>query len=254
MTELVKLSSDQHKTLKADLDARVRFASSQHVLALRASEVGRAVTCFPVFFSKSQRTGDWAVSAVTSITPGTNLFVEDSKWTATYEPTILQIYSFYLMESDTDKGYSVGIDTGSDAFSEDHGEALFDDKGQPSLYLSKVTGLLESDVQNNVQTQLFTKRVAELGLVQELNLVVHFENGESQTITGLSCVNEDRLQSLSSEELNELHKNGYLVALHGMLLSIFQVNVLINRHNQSNPQNPIKQIKLEVGRDATTAY
>ena len=249
MAELVELSHDKHGEIRVSEASRAAFAGSRHIMALRANEVGRAAAAFPVFFSRSAQTGDGALSALMSVRPGMNVFVEDQNWLATYEPSVMQTHPLYLMRSDTDeRGYVVGIDGGFESASEE-GELLFEEGGQPSLYLSKATSILEGNLENDQQTHLFIETVEEFDLLKPINLLVFFEDGETQTVTGLSTVDEDKLQSVSGETLQELNGNGYLMVLHAMLMSIFQLNLIIQRHNQNPGLPPITQIKLEVARD-----
>ncbi|MEM7283027.1 MAG: SapC family protein [Pseudomonadota bacterium] len=251
MTDLVELTSSAHGDLRILQDAKTKFAADQHVLALRANEVGQAASCFAVFFTRSQQTGDAALSAITSISPGNNLFVKDGVWTATHEPSIMQTYPFFLMRADNqEKGYTVGVDADSAALSRSEGEPLFQENGQPSMHLSKITSVLEANLEHDVQTRLFTESVEKLGLQKSVNLVVYLQNGESQTITGLRTIDEDKLKSLDAKVLQDLNAKGYLVAIHAMLLSIFQLNLLIRRYNEAGAGPTINQIKLEVARSA----
>ncbi|TQV69904.1 SapC family protein [Exilibacterium tricleocarpae] len=253
MAELVELTSGKHGKLKVVDNCAVAFAARQHVMNLRVAEIGKAVSSFPVFFTKNTRTGDWALSAVTSFEQGVNLFVENDKWTATYQPTGIQTYPLFLMRSPKDKnGYTVGIDATSQAFSEQQGEALFDDRGKASLYLSRVTVLLEADIKNDIQTYQFMQKLEELNLFKSIDIQVHYEDGSVQTLKGLHTLDEDKLQSLQNEQLSELNKTGYLIPMHAVLISIYQLNALIKKHNVVERFTKVKKIKLELTKDAAT--
>ena len=251
MAELTKLGSEKHGGLKVRSDCGLRIAADQHIMGLKAPEVARAACSFPVFFSRVQSSGNLALSAVCGLEPGNNLFVDDGKWEATYLPVMLQTYPLFLMTSTEDeRGYTVGINEESDAFSTDEGEALFDDNGKPSIFQSNVTALLEAGIQDDMQTHHFLKALDEMSLHKPIDILVQFQSGEGQTIKGLSTIDEDRLQSLSASELETLSKKGYLMLIHAMLMSIFQLNTLILRQNESSTVNRIAQIKLQVARDA----
>lgn len=252
MAELAKLGSEKHGDLRVKSECGLRIAAEQHVMGLKAPEVAKAACSFPVFLSRVQSTGDLALSAVCGLEPGTNLFVEDNKWTATYLPVMLQTYPLFLMTSqDDERGYTVGINEESDAFSTDDGEALFAEDGKPSIFLSNVTALLEAGIQDDLQTHHFLKSLDEMSLHKPIDILVQFQGGEGQTIKGLSTIDEERLQSLSAAELETLSKKGYLMLIHAMLLSIFQLNALILRQNESSAENKVAQIKLQVARDAS---
>ena len=75
------------------------IAKKQHVISLKVTEVSKAVSCFPVFLTRVTDKGDWAISAVTSFEVESNLFVKDNAWDASYLPTGMQTYPFFLMNS-----------------------------------------------------------------------------------------------------------------------------------------------------------
>ena len=251
MAELTILSSTEHASLKVVENCALDVARKQHVVNIRVAEVGKAVSSFPVFATKIPSTGRWSLTAVASFVPEKNLFVEENHWSATYLPTCMQTYPLFLMNSEEGENqYTVGIDEASSAFSKEVGAALFDAQGKASLYLSRATALLEADIKNDIQTYQFTDKLNDLGLYKSINLVVHSANSSVQTIQGLHTVDEEKLQDLDAQTLEELHKRGYLAPIHAMLISIFQVNGLIRRHNQVAGSEKIREVKLEVVKDS----
>ena len=250
MAELVELNKEKHRNLRVTTDCTSRFAETQHVLNIRAGEVGKAVSSFPVFFSRNPSSGTWMLSAVTSLEAGSNLFVDGDEWTATYRPTLLETYPLFLMRSPHDEtSYCIGIDETSSAFSYETGEAIFDENGEESLHLTRVKALLEANFENDIQTHLFSQRLEELGLFKSVNINVYYKTGDVQTITSLHTIDEDKLKALKPEELHELETKGYLLTAHAILVSIFQMNLLVRKHNQVEGNTAVIHVKLEVARD-----
>ena len=178
------------------------------------------------------------------------MFVIQGKWSATYQPTVLQTYPLFLMQSPKDpESHTIGVFDQSSAFSEEIGEALFDDKGNPSLYLSRIKTLLEADIKNDIQTYQFGKKLEQLGMLKAIDLLVHYQDGAVQTLSGLHTIDEDKLQALSAELLHDLNKQGYLVQIHAMLISIYQLNLLIRKHNEINDSKKIIQLKIEIAKE-----
>ena len=250
MTELIELNKETHRDLRVTTDCTSRFAETQHVLNVRAAEVGKAVSSFPIFFSRNPGTGTWMLSAVASLEQGSNLFVEGDDWTATYKPTFLETYPLFLMRSPHDENsYCVGIDEQSSAFSYEHGERIFNDSGEESLHLSRVKALLEANFENDIQTHLFSQRLEELDLFKSVNINVYYATGNVQTITSLHTIDEDKLKALSPDELHELESKGYLLTVHAILVSIFQLNLLVRKHNKVEGNTQVIQVKVEVARN-----
>lgn len=250
MIELVELSNTAHKSLKVTQGSGVKFASTQQVIGLRANEVSRAATNFPVFFTKNARDGSFVISAMTSFTQGANLFVTDGRWQGTYQPSFMLTYPFFLMQSPRDeRSYTIGFDPDNKAFSEQTGDSLFDSSGRPTDALNKVKSLLESDIQNDISTREFVAAIGRLDLFKQVDLKVHFQNGGVQTIAGVHTIDDDKLTALTGDQLADLNKQGYLQQIHGMLISIYQLNMLLRKHNDIAENPKVSQIKIEVARD-----
>lgn len=254
MAELVELNKETHSKLRITANCTLRFAETQHLINIRAAEIGKAACSFPVFFNRNPSTGTWMLSAVTSLEQGKNLFVVGDTWTGTYKPTCLETYPMLLMRSpQDDTSYCIGIDEHSDAFSLENGEAIFDDSGEPSLHLTRVKAMLEADFENDIQTHLFSKKLEELDLYRSVNIKVYYADGNVHTIVGLHSIDEDKLQSLSAEELQSFQSKGYLLPVHAVLMSLFQLNLLVRKHNQVASNTEIIKVNLEVAPDIAGA-
>lgn len=242
---LTELSLKKHSDFKVDPLCALKVAASQHMINLKVSEVNMAVSSFPVFLTRVSDTSDWNISAINSYELGTNLFVENDTWLGTHVPIGMQTYPFFVMRSPKDeKNFTIGIDEESDVFSKEEGEPLFED-GKASRRLSQATAQLEIEVQHDIQTYQFAKKIEELGLIRPMDLQVHYHNGRVNTLKGLNTINETALYELDLEKFGELRKENYLLPLYSMLSSVYQFNNLIKLHNQRNPKDPIAQIKLE---------
>ena len=251
MKHLVELDREAHRDCRVSEGAALRYATTQNVLQIQASEVGQAACSFPVFLTRGPSTGIWALAAVLSLEQGSSLFVENGEWTASYLPFGLQTYPLYLMKSpSSDKGYAVGVVGHDNVLAQDGGEVLFDEAGKESAYLQNVIRMLEANLQNEAQTRLFAQRLEQLELLVPINIKVEYKDGAVHTITGLHAIDEEKLRSLATAELQELNKNGYLLLTHAMLTSIFQLNTLIRKHNRGSGRHAIKQARLEAAQSA----
>ena len=272
MLTLAELSFASHGDLAVHQQAAARYASRQHLLNLRVSEVSAMVLDLPVFFSRNSQSGQWLLSSLCSFTPGQNLRVQQDRWLGGYQPLCLQTYPLVLVgETKAGSGPSkLGLwqDQAVLGLASAGGLALFQSSGQPSLYLKQQQVLLKADLEQEFQTYQFIKTISELGLLKELDLHLLQQDGGSQLIKGLATVNEDQLQQLSATQLFQLQQQGYLLVLHAMLLSIGQLNPLILWHNQQVNQQQVhqqqvaatqpagallKSIKLELSRSPHSA-
>jgi len=254
MTELTELNPKNHGELKVATDSAIQVAKTHHLINIKVNEVGHAMTNFPIFMTRVSQATDWAVSAITSFEIEKNLFIKDDKWQATYMPTGMQTYPFFLMNSPQEEGqYTIGIDEANSAFSKDEGESLFESGEKASIYLSRVTSMLRGDINNEVHTYQFTKMLDEMGLIKPMDLLVQYGDGAINTLKGLHTIDEEKLQNLETESLDQLRKKGYLGPVYGMLMSIFQLNAMIRLHNDSDGAKMVAQVKLEAPKDEAAA-
>jgi hypothetical protein len=209
MSELVELSSTQHQGLKVRVNCGVEVAATQQIVKLRVNEVGRAAGNFPIFFTRSAQDGALVLSALTSFESQQNMFVKDGQWQSTYQPSAIKTFPFFLMRSKSDaKSYTIGIDEKNQVFSREHGELLFEENGKASMQLSRAKVLLEADIQNDIHTFQFGKELEQMGLLKSIDLVVQYQDGTNQSITGLITIDEDKINALSAEQLHGLNHRG----------------------------------------------
>lgn len=247
MSELTELDHTRHRDFHVIENAQIQYSATQHLLNIQVTEIAQMVCNLPVFLTKDPQHGLWRLSALTSFSVGHNLLIQNNRWLSAYQPSYIQTYPFYLMNSPRDENtYTIGIDEQSDVFSTTQGEALFDSNGKGSEFLTRIKTMLEADIQNSINTYQFGKELETLGLCKSINLLLTYADNNTQKITGLVTLDEDKLQSLSAEQLLTLNKKGYLTQIHGMLISLLQINSLIQNNNDNNALPKIKNIKLEV--------
>ena len=252
MTTLVELTAEKHQHLRLADDCALEFARQQNIMSLRVSEISKAACSLPIFYVRDSNTGNWVLIGLTSFIQAHNLFIENGKWTALHAPHGMQTFPFFLMQSpDDSRSYTIGIDEAHPVFASQTGQPIFEASGQASLHLSKVKTLLEADIKNDIQTQQFTQRIMELNLLKPINILVQYQDGSTPSLSGLFTVDEDKLRGLATEQIADLNQKGYLIPLHAMLMSLYQLNALINKHNQAGGLSPIKNVKLEMSKNSS---
>lgn len=252
MATLTQLSSKKFGQLKIAPNAHINNASKRHVINLSAIEISNAATCFPLFITRNTTNGGWAFSAMTSFEPGQNLYIKDNKWTPVFNPASLRTYPLFLMQStDNSESYTIGFDQQSDDFSDTDGIDLFNDDGSATQHLSDITRMLDSELTNIKQTYDFGNTLEQHGLLKELDLKVIYKDGTNNVIKGLHTIDEDALQALDSETLSQLNKSGYLTPIHALLVSLYQLNVLLDKNNALASKPPISEVKMEVSKEFT---
>jgi len=249
MARLTALNSGDHAELNIVENGDVVFAKHAHMIPLRVTEVVQAIVDFPVVISRMSN-GAMSLSALASFEPGRNVFVANGEWMSSFKPVAMKTYPLCLMKAEDGSPEPVlGLDAESEALSTGGGKPLFDRKGRLSLHAKQIQAQLMEDSKNMVHTFQFFETLQAFNLIRSVDLALNYMDGQINRIRGLSMIHEDNLQGLSPERLMELHDKGYLAPIYAMLFSVFQLNALIRRHNQTEGCSAIKNIKLEVSKD-----
>lgn len=242
MSQLIPLSSSDHKSTFIDSTRAINDFATAQVIRLRVPEVGNAGCCFPVLFTKDPQLGHWDISALTSLEPETNLFISDNRWQGVYSPFAVRTHPVRLATfEDRDK---IVLAVRPEDLSAS-GTLLYDDDGNPTDYLKTVEQTLHEDLSDAATTQEFCRHLQSLHLIQPISIKVLYQDGSNRTLEGLYTLDQEALSALEGSTLIELQDRGYLMVIHSMLTSLFQLNRLIQRHNELTTAGPIQKIVLQ---------
>lgn len=231
--KIVPLQTELHAKLKLKSNNSFAFASRIHVAAIMANEFYRAASTYPIVFIEDAGKDGFMPVVLLGLKENENLFVnEEGRWDAAYVPAILRRYPFALARTAEEGQYTVCIDEESDFFSEEEGQAMFDEDGKPGEVLEKVKAYLAQLQQMEQLTRDFCATLKEHNLLAPLNMRVQKENAV-QNITGAYAVNDERLSHLSDATFLELRKKNFLPLIYGHLVSITQIERLVQMRDKT---------------------
>lgn len=233
------LDKAKHADLKVSLQPDFSFASSTHLAAATIREYAQLSTVMPVVFIRDPNSQNVHSVAMLGLEPNSNLFWSNDKWQGPHIPLNIQRYPFDI-RPDGDK-LGVFIDENSSMFTEE-GERLFTESGEPSEVLLKRQQFLSELANSEVQNQRFIKQLNELELLEEVQLRVRYVSGNVRNVTGILTINEKRLLDLADEKVLEMHKSGFMGACYSSMLSLGQLNRLVELSNST--ENPIQSIQI----------
>lgn len=242
MSNLIPLSPSEHKDRFIDVKRAINDFRIAQVVRLRVPEVGNAACCFPIVITKDPQFGAWDLTALTSLEPESNLFIGDEGWQGIYTPLAIRTHPVRLAKFDEQEGVSLAVRAEDLS---DSGTRLYNEDGRPSDYLKSIENALHEDLSGAAASQAFCQHLDALGLIQPVSINVAYKDDTSRTLEGLYTLDQDRLSSLSDEDQLELQKRGYLMAMHSMLTSLFQLNRLIQRHDERTSASSIQKITLQ---------
>ena len=222
----VVLDREQHKGLRLKA-ADARFASKNQAVPLLTAEFPEACLEYPIVFTQGQD-GQWLALAITGLQATAHALV-DAKglWNARYVPASVRRYPFILAEGANDQ-LSLAADLAAPQLGTE-GEALFDDKGEPTELAKNALQML-ADFQGQAKaTSALAKQLSEAGLLTQQNLQVRLGEERSAVVEGVWIVDEAKLRQLPDDKVLAWFKGGQLAAIHAQMLSLRNLVPLLER-------------------------
>ena len=229
------LDREQHKGLRLKA-ADAGFAAKNQAVPLLAAEFPEACLEYPIAFTQGQD-GQWLALALTGLQANTNAFVDaKGQWNARYVPASVRRYPFILAEG-ANQQLSLAADLAAPQLGTE-GDALFDDKGEPTELTKNIMQLL-ADFQNQVAaTAALAKQLHEAGLLTQQNLQVKLGDARSAVVEGVWIVDEAKLRELSDDKVLAWFKGGQMAAIHAQMLSLRNLVPLLERSQPAKAETP----------------
>lgn len=229
---LVPIDREQHRQLRIHSGpGRLGFARETNSMLLAATELPLAALDYPCVFVQSGE--QHTLVTLVGLRDKENLLINEAgDWAEhSYVPAFVRRYPFVLAEQPGNDQMTLCIDEAFDGLDKVQGEALFDEKGQNTPYLTQLQNFLLSYHQDMLATARFANRLNELGLLVERSIDFQL-NGERLTLNGFKVVDETKLRALPPDTVQELFSSGALGWVHAHLLSLNNVNKLGARLGQ----------------------
>jgi hypothetical protein len=236
VVNLVVLDNQIHRRLRV-ATTRVGGYAAVNAVSVITREYSRLLARYPIFFTKSTDTGQFEPAALLGFARGENLFLNEGRWDAAYVPLQIQRQPFSLIPrriggAAQPGALEVAIDIDSTQLQAQDGTRLFLDDGQATEYLQNITSVLSALVTGSTETYAFTQRLAELDLIEPVQIKVEFVDGSDSQLQGLYWISEAHLKSLAAEQLAELRDREFLQWLYFQMASVAHVSELVARKNR----------------------
>jgi len=238
----VPLDKNKHSDWKISSKIDLAFAAKTHLAAATIREYAQLSGSMPIVFIEDAQSKNVHSVAMLGLEQGGNLFFAEDKWQGPHVPLNIQRYPFDIRPDGEKLG--VFIDEESDIVLKDKsdGVAIFAEDGEPSEFLKSRQQFLSDLANSEVQNQRFIKQLQENDLLEEIQVMVNYTSGQKRNVTGILSVSEKKLLELSDEKVLAMHKAGYLGAIYSVMLSLGQLNRLVELSNKS--ENPIQSLQL----------
>jgi len=198
------------KALKKPTD--FSFARAAHAVAIHTQEFRAAATSYPIVFADEDPP---MPLAILGIRDGENLFIdENGRWTpGTYIPSYVRRYPFATGQSVKEGEQILYVDEASDRIvdceADPDVEPLFVD-GEPSERTKKIREFCAAFQQQAPVTVAFVEEVKRRDLLGSKEIRLDLPGGDSQLLTGLRVVVEEKFNALPDDVILEWRRQGWL--------------------------------------------
>ena len=191
------------------------------VTAIEFADVSREYPIVYVRAGKDEKGQDLiAPMAVLGLVPKENLYLQPGgTWKATYQPAYFRRYPFG-MASIAPGQMAICFDQGFGGFSQTEGEALFNDKGEPTEFMLGVQRFVEEYETEVQRTRTFCADLQAAGLLQDMRFDATLPDGQTLGVDGFLAIDEKKLAELPDAKVGEWHRNGYLGLIHAQQISM----------------------------------
>jgi hypothetical protein len=237
-SRLVLLDRTAHRELRVQALRDHSPLRQMNAMPCAVAEFGEACKEFPLLFvraSQADATTEGAVQPVCllGLQAQENLFVAGGDWLASYRPAHLRRHPLALVQAAQpdgrptravaiDEAALVGTPPGT-------GERLFDESGEPTAHLVAAQQFLHDLDAALSLTQSVCAQLQSLALLKPMRAAGSLRNGQGFEVDGFWVVDEDRLRELPDDAVVALHRNGLMAVIHAHLISLSNINRLVER-------------------------
>jgi hypothetical protein len=210
------------------------FALSSSALPLTYSEIPEAGRDYPVIFIQNPQTSTFSMLGVLGVEQNENLYAPNLQWeNGIYLPAYVRRYPFcmtHMPNAPVEQQRIVSIE--SDYMGGDEGELMFDAAGQPTERWNGIFNFIQEFEADLERTQEFCSILANYKLLQPYSVQADLTQGGRVNLDGFFCVDESRLEHLTSDEIRTLIRKGAMRGIYQHLSSLPRFNHLLGRKAQ----------------------
>ncbi|MCS0613468.1 SapC family protein [Massilia kyonggiensis] len=233
MANHAPLNNVDHKNLRVVTTRGAAYGDAVMSALTFPAEFRDLQACYPIVFAQDGNGGYDAI-ALLGFEQGENLFLGPNGWDAPTIPLTIERQPFMIGRNGEELSVHVDLDSPRVRDGGIEGEALFLTYGGTSEYLERISSVLRTIHEGLAAARAFVAALVELELIESFVLDVELDDGSQNRLAGFYTINEDRLATLSGEQLARLHDKGYLQAIYMAVASLAQFRNLIQRKNRAN--------------------
>jgi hypothetical protein len=233
----VILDRQHHRKLRVKKSPNgFAYAAATIAIPLAIIEFPAAALEFPILFAVGE-VGPGTPVALTGIREKENLFIDGAgKWLGSYIPAFVRRYPFVLNIDSESAAPMVLVDEAYDGLSTTEGEALFEEDGKETEFTKSMLAFLGDFKAQGDFSNEFMTRLKKFDLLIPQSLTINRGEGvQALSLDGFHIVDEKRLVALDDAATLELARSGDLARIHAHLLSLNNIQKVLQRFNEKFP-------------------
>ena len=235
MSQHVLLNNVEHRTLRVRAGHGAALGDAVMRALTFPAEFRDVQAHYPIVFARDGE-GRFVPLALFGLQEGENLFLDDTRWDATYVPLSVRRQPFLVGVSGEER--LLHVDLAHPRVRLDGGEALFHDHGVATEYLERVKSVLLALHDGVIATPAFVDALLQHELLESFVLDVTLDDGSQNRLAGFHMIDEARLQALPGDVLAHLARGGHLLPIYMVLASMSRFRDLIERTNRRRAARP----------------
>lgn len=233
MTSHALLTPEDHANLRVRSERGADLGDAVMSCLVMPDEFRQVQDSYPILFQRGRDRESFAAVALFGFEEGENLFLDGDRWDAAYRPLAIDIQPFLIgAAASGSDSKQVHVDLASPRIAKREGVRVFDEFGQPTPFLEAVAEKLGALDIGYQRAGDFLSALDRLDLFEPLTLEVMLDDGSTNRLVGFHVIDEDKVRTLDSTALGELHRSGHLMPLFMALASLVNLGHLIERKNR----------------------
>lgn len=217
----------------------LKFAETQHLVRIVVPEFPRVSQDCGVVFLKDPQ-GQTIPFALAGVQQGKSLMVDQGgRWRAPYVPAIVRRYPFILINTGSETQLAVAIDENCGLISDNEGDRLFDDGGNPTGPLKNVMDLLGQLQVADRDTIEYCAALVKHDMLRPMRYDGAARSGRRFNIGGMMAVDEQRFNALPDDVYLDWRRRGWIAATYAHLMSLARIPRLVELADQVMGPAPV---------------
>lgn len=233
MTNHVMLNNVAHKDLRVITRHGPEFGDDIGTVLTFPTEYADMQREYPIFFRKDATSGEYQSVALLGFSKNENLFLDGTRWNASYIPGIIARGPFLIgfqeqvIDGEPRREPVIHVDLDNPRISRTEGEAVFLPHGGNSPYLDHVALALRGMRDGLEVSKAMFAAFQELELIEPVKLDIKLTAEETYSVLGLHTIDVRKLGQLDGQSLERLNRSGFLQGAYLVIASMGNVRKLM---------------------------